>query len=511
MNKNLSYIILVAIVAAAFVIVFDTFPRTRISELEKRELATFPEFTWDRLWSGAFTNDVSTWFSDSEPYRDHIMTLSMWVKDKLGISLGEENVKFHAAETTSAPSSPLNSPRGGASEMGENSNSDGEELSELDDDPNFVLEENAKIAHAGIIVVGTGENVRALMAYGGEANGGKPYADVANLYKRTFGPKVNVYCMVVPTAIEFYCPEKVQNVTKSQLATTEHIFSCLDADVKPVDIYHPLKRHRSEPIYLRTDHHWSPLGGFYAAQAFAKVAGVPFKDLTHYEQRVVHGFVGSMYGYSKDIAVKNAPEDFVYYMPTEVEYTTTYINYSINDHYQVTGEGRPYQSQFFFHYKDGNGGAYCTMMGGDSKITQVRTGTKNGRRVIILKDSFGNMLPGYLFYSFEEIHVIDARYFTKDMVKYVEDNRITDILFANNIFSAYGGSTAVAYRRFLHQQWSPPAASASQRTTAHSDSAATSSQPVSTSDVSTATPDVQSAPVETPKNPDVSTDEGEGT
>ena len=449
MKKNLTYIILVAIVAAAFVIVFDTFPRTRISELEKRELATFPEFSWDRLWSGAFTSEVSTWFSDSEPYRDHFMTLSMWIKDKLGISLGEENVKFHAAETP-VPSN--------STEVGENSDADGEELPELDDDPNFVLEENAKIAHAGIIVVGTGENVRALMAYGGDAKGGKPYADVANLYKQTFGDKVNVYCMVIPTAIEFYCPEKVQNVTKSQLATTEHIFSCLDADVKSVDVYHALKRHRSEPIYLRTDHHWSPLGGFYAAQAFAKVAGVPFKDLTHYEKHVVHGYVGSMYGYSKDIAVKNAPEDFVYYMPTEVDYETTYINYSINDKYQVTGEGRPFKSQFFFHFKDGNGGAYCTMMGGDSKITQVRTGTKNGRRVIILKDSFGNMLPGYLFYSFEEIHVIDARYFTKDMVKYVEDNHITDILFANNIFSAYSTATCNSYRRFLHQQWSPPAA-----------------------------------------------------
>lgn len=449
MKRNLTYILLVAVVFAAFVVVFDTFPRTRISELEKRELATFPEFTWQRLWSGAFTNDVSTWFSDSEPYRDHFMTLSMWIKDKLGIALGEENVKFHAAESPTPAITPHD---------GEDPTAETPEEAELDDDPNFVLEENAKIAHAGIIVVGTGENVRALMAYGGDAHGGKAYADVANLYQQTFGTDVQVYCMVIPTAIEFYCPEKVQNVTKSQLATTEHIFSCLDADVKPVDIYHPLKRHRSEPIYLRTDHHWSPLGGYYAAQAFAKVAGVPFRDLTHYEEHVVHGYVGSMYGYSKDIAVKNAPEDFVYYIPTEVDYETTYINYTINDHYQVTGEGRPFKSQFFFHFKDGNGGAYCTMMGGDSKITQVRTGTKNGRRVIILKDSFGNMLPGYLFYSFEEVHVIDARYFTKDMVKYVQDNHITDILFANNIFSAYGGTTAAAYRRFLHQQWSAPVA-----------------------------------------------------
>lgn len=447
MKRNVIYITILSIVFAVFVIVFDTFPRTRISELEKRELATFPEFSWQRLASGQFTSEVSTWFSDSEPFRDHLMAISMQFNNLLGITISEENVRFHAAENAPATMS-----KEEMTTLKDNGSDDEDDV----DDADFTLEENAKIAHAGIIVVGTGERVRALMAFAGAPPGGKGYADVANLYRQTFGEQVNIYCMVIPTAIEFYCPEKVQSATKSQLAVTEYIFSCLDDDVRPVDVYTTLKKHRGEDIYLRTDHHWSPLGGYYAARAFARVAGVPFCDLSHYERRVVHGYVGSMYGYSHDIAVKNAPEDFVYYMPTEVEYETTYINYTINDKYQVTSEGRPFRSQFFFHYKDGNGGAYCTMMGGDAKITQVRTGTHNGRRVIILKDSFGNMIPGYLFYSFEEVHVIDARYFTKDMVKYVRDNHITDILFANNIFSAYGGSTAVAYRRFLNQQWTPP-------------------------------------------------------
>ena len=62
------------------------------------------------------------------------------------------------------------------------------------------------------------------------------------------------------------------------------------------------------------------------------------------------------------------------------------------------------------------------------------------------------MLPGYLFYSFEEIHVIDNRYFTHDIVQYVREHHITDILFANNIFSAYLKSTCNKYRRFIKEQ-----------------------------------------------------------
>ena len=90
-------------------------------------------------------------------------------------------------------------------------------------------------------------------------------------------------------------------------------------------------------------------------------------------------------------------------------------------------------------------------MGSDTRITHVQTSTHNGRRLLILKDSFGNALPGYLFYSFEDIYVIDSRYFTKNMVDYVHENQITDILFANNIFKAYSRHTYSNYVRFLTQ------------------------------------------------------------
>ena len=54
--------------------------------------------------------------------------------------------------------------------------------------------------------------------------------------------------------------------------------------------------------------------------------------------------------------------------------------------------------------------------------------------------------------------MIDSRYFTKDIIAYVEENKITDILFANNIFKAYSSHTYGSYLRFLHQQWHRPGA-----------------------------------------------------
>lgn len=439
MRFSKAYIALFGILFAAFAVVFNTFPRSIYSVLEKRELATFPDFSTEKLLDGSFTSEVSTWFSDSEPFRDDFMALSMHIKHLIRIETGTENITFHASASEPEPD-PVEPETETPATTEENYNYEN----------HVTADENAKIANAGIIIVGSGENVRALMAYGGSAKGCTGYARAANLYKDSF-PTVNVYCMVIPTAVEYYCPDKVRNRTRPQRPTIENVMRHLSPEVIPVDIYATLGEHANEDIFLRTDHHWAPLGAYYAAEKFAEVAGVPFRPLTDYERRVVHGYVGSMYGYSQDIAVKNAPEDFVYYMPLHVTYTTTYTDYTIDENYRVIGMGRPHKGIFFHRFKDGSGAAYCTFMGSDTRITRVQTSTQNGRRLLILKDSFGNALPGYLFYSFEEIHVIDSRYFTKNMVEYVKKNGITDILFANNIFKAYSSHTYSKYIRYLSQ------------------------------------------------------------
>ena len=438
MKQDNIYISIIAIIFTALVCVFDFLPRSTFSILEKRDLKQFPKYSFESLRTGDFTKNINSWFSDSEPYRDFFMMISMKQKNLLGITApGEEQVKFHAA-TSSKDSKSMMEEENDEREVGEYKNT-------------VAANENAKIANRGIVVIGSGENVRALMAYGGGSHGGVAYAEAANKYKQVFGSKVNVYCMVIPTAIEFYCPDQAKSCTNSQRATINNIFSHLDKDVKAVNVYTPLSKHVNEPIYLRTDHHWAPLGAYYAAQEFARVAQVPFKTLNNYERRVVHKFVGSMYGYAQDISIKNAPEDFVFYVPKNLKYTTEYEDYKLDKSYNIIGKPTIRKGQFFVHYRDGNAGAYCTFMGGDARIAKVTTPVKNKRHLLILKDSFGNALPGYLFFSFEQIQVVDTRYFPKNIKKFVRDNKITDILFANNIFNAYSPKIGKKYLKFLDQ------------------------------------------------------------
>ena len=486
MKKAYLYIILS--VFAAFTVVFDFLPRSTYSPLEKRELATFPELSRQSLLSGVFTSKVSQWFSDTEPFRDCFMTLSMRVKQGLALSLGSaDDIVFHSAENgeanglTQAAGSGLHDPQSGS--------------------PSAV-NENAKIFHNGIIVVGSHTpQVRAFMAFGGSAKGGTAYAAAANAYKNAFGDGVRIYCMVIPTAAAFYCPEKARHKTNDQRATIDNIHRHLQPGVHAVDAYAALSAHKAEDIYLRTDHHWAPLGAYYAAEAFCREAGVPFKPLADYKREVVRRFVGSMYGYSQDISLKSHPEDFVYYVPQHIHYEVWTTDYDINENYEITKEHKPRKGIFFHRYRDGNGGAYCTFMGGDTRIVKVVTDTHSPRRVLILKDSFGNALPGYLFYSFSEVHVVDFRYFTKNMVDYVRRNKITDILFANNIFNAYQPGICRKFMRFLSQQNGiphPPQPAVHQDSTVHHPAPGSADRPA---EVREGTPSPGNAPDSNPTSP----------
>lgn len=307
-----------------------------------------------------------------------------------------------------------------------------------------------KAAKAGILLIGTGDTLRACNPCNQSANNGLNYAAVCNKYKQALGDSVNVYCMPIPTAVEYYCPDAAKGWTHPEHPVINNMFAALNDDVLAVNVYNILGEHYAEPIFSRTDHHWAPRGAYYAAMRLCQVARVPFMDLSRYEAHTVHRYVGTMASFSGESAVKQAPEDFVYYTPIDCPYATTYIQYKTQNH-KIVGENAPARGQFFHPYPDGSSAAYCCFMGGDSKITQVRTEVQNHRRVLIFKDSFGNAVPGYLFGSFEEVHVIDFRFFDRNIQKYVSEHQITDVVFANNLTHACGSAAIRAYEQFLVQ------------------------------------------------------------
>lgn len=286
------------------------------------------------------------------------------------------------------------------------------------------IEEDGEISGAELML----DSGRNIMLHSMNSENGKSYAAAVNRYKEKF-PDVNMYSLIVPTAISYYLPEKFKEYDPNEKGHIDEINAQLK-NITPVDVYSALAKHTDEPIYFLTDHHWTQLGAFYGAEEFAKTAGVDFKPLSEFEKCDAGDFVGSAYGNSGDNPkIAENPERFIYYVPKS-DFSTTF--------YELDGSGGTPFKYFENPEEFDKFGMYSLYMYGDGHIVRLNTSCKNGRKLLIIKEAFANPFCCNLVNSFEEIWIADMKYMKTTATKLINDNGITDLLFCLSTFSTSG-------------------------------------------------------------------------
>jgi hypothetical protein len=76
---------------------------------------------------------------------------------------------------------------------------------------------------------------------------------------------------------------------------------------------------------------------------------------------------------------------------------------------------------------------YTVFFNGNHGLIRITTDNTEGRRLLIVKDSYANSLIPLLTSHFSEIDVIDLRYYDGDVLKLTEDRQIHDMLILYNI------------------------------------------------------------------------------
>ncbi|HAB61840.1 MAG TPA: hypothetical protein DCE48_14305 [Lachnospiraceae bacterium] len=75
---------------------------------------------------------------------------------------------------------------------------------------------------------------------------------------------------------------------------------------------------------------------------------------------------------------------------------------------------------------------YSVYMGGNNALVKVKTNNKNGRRLLVIKDSYAHSFVPLAVNHYEETYMIDFRYFNGGVEEFVEENEITDVLVLYN-------------------------------------------------------------------------------
>lgn len=173
------------------------------------------------------------------------------------------------------------------------------------------------------------------------------------------------------------------------------------------DLFSALSARSDEYIYYRTDHHWTTLG---AEIAYRSLMGdnAAFKGEA---SLAAEEFFGTTYSKTLDSA---AVADSVYTIP-------------VADGISVTADGKDiefYNSDAFAE-KD----KYKIFFGGNYGRVDIKGGTDNGKTLLVIKDSFANSLVPFFTYDYENIIMLDLRYFMGSAKDIMAEKGVDGLLF----------------------------------------------------------------------------------
>lgn len=274
-------------------------------------------------------------------------------------------------------------------------------------------------------------NNQAFELFYGSEGAAKEYANAISKYRQQIDSSINVYNMIVPIHIAFGLPTRLENSIDSA-DQNEYINNVYNnyttAGITPINIFNTLSEHRTEYNYFNTDHHWTGLGSYYAYKEFCNLTGQTPVDINSLTSHSIDGFVGSLYTSTKAEALKNNADTVTYYDMPE-DYKFEIMQQDSNEFIELDS----------MYYEDVPSGSdtYCAFIWGDNPITKItNSNSKNGRKILVVKESYGNAFVPWLINNYDEVHAMDFRWYEGNLATYCNENGITDVLFMNGVMSS---------------------------------------------------------------------------
>ncbi len=236
---------------------------------------------------------------------------------------------------------------------------------------------------------------------------------------------VKCYLMLVPDAASVQ-REKLPEYAPvaDQAEQLEEIRSYLEKKENPVTeipLYEMLREHREEYLYYRTDHHWTTLGARYAYQSAAGQMGLPGAE--NGEEKKLYPVSDSFQGTLAARSGYRVPDDTieVYWPDQEEDLVVTYV------------QEQKKSASLYAAEKLKTRDKYGMFLNGNHPLTEIRTMASTGRKLLLIKDSYANCFVPFLTGDFEEIVLVDPRYYYDSAEKLMKQYGFTDVLFLYNL------------------------------------------------------------------------------
>lgn len=234
-------------------------------------------------------------------------------------------------------------------------------------------------------------------------------------------PNVKMQVMLVPTAVSIL-ENKLPNYVShgDELTYINKVKKSLGKDINFIDVYPVLNSKKDEYIYYKTDHHWTTKGAYYAYQELGKnMQFTPNKSDSFNIKQITNSFYGSLY--SKAGFRNIDPDSIELYEPKKA------------NKYKVEYSDESKTSTSLYEMKNiKKKDKYTVFFNGNHPLIKIKTDNTNGKKLLVVKDSYANSLLPFLLPHFSEIHIVDLRYYTDSLNMLVQKNKISDMLLLYN-------------------------------------------------------------------------------
>ncbi len=247
---------------------------------------------------------------------------------------------------------------------------------------------------------------------------------------------IPVYFALAPnktTMMEHQLPDYIESNANKLSDELSKGFS--DA-VNFLDLRSAIEPHMDEEdMYFYTDHHWKPRAAYYAYNEIIKNVGTKLTNIGQPLPMSAYNWVEDTTPFYGSEARKVGRSNV-----SKVD-TITIVEKTADDTpLDISYRGKSNQPLFneeILKKEDVYTNRYVSYFSGDVPEGIIRNpNVKNGKKLLILKDSYANAMVQFFPSHFEETRILDLRHYKHMTVKdYIDINDIDAVVFVHNINS----------------------------------------------------------------------------
>ena len=232
--------------------------------------------------------------------------------------------------------------------------------------------------------------------------------------------RYNVRVAIVPTAYEILKNKLPKFAYTDSYDELQKQLKKELKNLKVTDAKLILSQNANKYLYYRTDHHQTAMGSYYTYSALSENLGFeayPIEDFS--VEKMSEDFFGTAWSNS---GFAKSEKDTIYKYNPKKELKAT-VSFplenknmkSLYNHDMLSGKDK------YAFYLDGNHG-----------LTEIKTSTETGKKLAIIKDSYAHSIVPFLANHYNEIYMVDLRYYNGDIFEYLYSHNIKDVLVLYN-------------------------------------------------------------------------------